>query len=261
MNLEDDILIERFLNGQLSEEENTSFLERMKSDAKFKDQVTLEKQLSESLNDDSWSFLEDANDPEVKEYEAILRSKESQHIKKSITEAQVAFSKSHESKKKNWLAYAAAAVITVLIVLNIFSNDEIDSQELYKNFLNKTDLLALVERSDYSNLSSAQEYFDKKNYKEAARILSLVVDSLNNANAYLYLAISQIELKEYSNAESTLGQLINSDLLDAEKGYWYKSLLYLKSDQTQKLKEELKTIISNSYYKKEEAKKLLSKLK
>ncbi|MFY0630214.1 MAG: hypothetical protein JXR05_07520 [Flavobacteriaceae bacterium] len=260
MNIEDDILIERFLNGQLSEEEQNSFLERMKNDVEFKEQVTLEKQLVESLNDDSWSFLEEDNNAEVKEYEAILRSKEVQEIKQSIAQAQDIYKQTETPKKKNWIGYAIAASVTILVAITIFSNKKKSPQELYASFLQKTDLLALIDRGSSTSLSSAQESFDNKEYEETIRLLSEVTDSIRNGNVYLYLAISQMELKEYSNAESTLGQLINSNLLDAQKGHWFKSLLYLKSNQTEKLKAELKIIISNSYYKKDDAKELLSKI-
>ena len=260
MNIEDDILIERFLNGQLSEEEQTFFLERMENDVEFKEQVTLEKQLVESLNDDSWSFLEEGDNSEVKEYESILRNKETQDIRQAISQAQDAYKKTQVPKKKNWLGYAIAASVTILVAIAIFTNKDKNPQELYASFLQKTDLLALIDRGDYTILSSAQESFDKKEYQETIRLLSQITDSTQNANVYLYLALSQMELNQYSDAESTLERLIKSDFLDAEKGYWYKSLLYLKSDQIEKLKAELKIIINNSYYKQDDAKELLSKL-
>lgn len=277
MSEEDDILIERFLNGELSEEEHRAFLERMESDADFKERVTLEKQLHESLDENSWSFLEEDDNPEVKELEAILKSEESQKIKRSIADAQadyqnsdennsgdaIAFKKPHSQKKKLWL-YVAAAAVLVFFVVNVFMLKPKSNEELFSKYIQKTDLFALVDRGYVDNdslLSQAQDYFNNKDYQEVADILSQIVDSSKNSNIYIYLAISQMELNEFDKAEETLNKLILSRLLDAQKAYWFKSLLYLKSDQVEKSKKELQIIIDSSYFKKKDAKKLLKKLK
>ncbi len=260
MSFEDDIFIERFIKNELSKEEETSFLERMETDASFKEKVDLEKQLFDSLNEDSWSFIEDDEYPEVKEYESLLKSKETQDIKNTISQVQSDYSKAQTNKKRNWFLYAAAAVIVVFFSVNLYTSSNESNQDLFAFYLQKTDLLALVDRSESNELSKAQEYFDTKEYAKASAILSQVVDTTENGNVYLYLALSQIALKEYDKAEATLNQFIKSNLLDAQKGYWYKSLLYLKSNQTEKSKKELKTIINNSYFKKEEAKALLKEI-
>lgn len=147
MNLEDDILIERFLRNELSKKEEESFLERMDSDALFQEQVLLEKQLFESLNDDSWSFLEENTD-EVKEYETILRSAEAQKIKEAISQVQKEHSTSTKKpQKKKWFMYSAAAAIALFFMINIY-NVKDSNQELFSFYLQETDLLALVNRGD-----------------------------------------------------------------------------------------------------------------
>ncbi|MEQ6123683.1 tetratricopeptide repeat protein [Pseudotenacibaculum sp. MALMAid0570] len=262
MSLEDDILIERFLNGELSKEERKSFLERVNSDVEFKEHVTLEKQLRESLDENSWSFLEEDDNPEVTEFEAIYKSEETQELKKTIAQAQDEYNKTSVPKRKNWLAYSAAASVLIFIAYNVFNLSPKSNDALFSSYLQGTDLLALVDRSDSINqLAKAQVFFDKKEYQKTIEILTQVVDTSKNGNVYLYLALSQIELQKYDEAEVTLNKLINSNLLDAQKGYWYKGLLYLKSDQTEKTKEELQIIIDSSYFKNKEAKKLIKKLK
>lgn len=277
MSTEDDILIERFLNDELSKKEHKAFLERMENDAEFKERVTLEKQLHESLDENSWSFLEEDDNPEVKEFEALLKSKESQKIKQSIAEAQADYQSSSKddtgdeialkkppSQKKNLWLYAAAAAVLIFFVVNVFMLKPKSNEELFSKYIQKTDLFALIDRGYVGNdslLSKAQGYFDNKEYQKAADILTQVVDSSKNSNIYIYLAISQIELNEFDKAEKTLNKLILSRLLDAQKAYWFKSLLYLKTDQVEKSKKELQIIIDSSYFKSKDAKKLLKKLK
>jgi len=261
MKLEDDILIERFLKNELSKEETQSFLDRLNVDADFKERVILERQLFDSLDENSWSFIEEKDLYEVNVYEAILTSSETKNIKKAIEEAQESYQNS-QKPSKNWLLYVAAAIIVVLFSTLIFNTKPQSNQDLFASYLQETNLLSLVDRGEYNSVFNiAQTSFDNKEYSKVVNTLSGVVDTVNSGNAYIYLAISQIEIKNYANAEQTLDKLINSDLLDSQKGYWYKGLLYLKSDQIEKSKKELKNIIQNSYYNFEKAKELLKEIR
>ena len=69
-----------------------------------------------------------------------------------------------------------------------------------------------------------------------------------------------MELNQFQEAEKTLNSLISSNLIDAEKGYWFKSLLYLKSNQIEKVKATLSLIIKNSYFNNKKARELLESL-
>lgn len=73
----------------------------------------------------------------------------------------------------------------------------------------------------------------------------------------IYKGLSEIELSKYLEAEKTFDSLINSDLIDAEKGYWFKSLLYLKNNKILKCKTLLNKIITESLFNKEKAELLL----
>jgi tetratricopeptide (TPR) repeat protein len=224
-------------------------------------QFLLEKQLMDSLNKNSWSFLENVNSSEVTEYEALFQSQETQQLKQSIKEAKESYSQS-QNPKKNWILYVAAAAVITLFSILIFDQSEKSNDELFASYLQKSDLMALVDRNGNDSIFAlAQMSFNNKKYDQVVELLSPILDSTKNSNVYLYLAISDIELGAFSQAEKILNKLITSDLLDSEKGYWYKSLLYLKSDQLKKSKRELQRIIDSSYYLNKEAKKLIKKLK
>jgi hypothetical protein len=260
MSSEDDILMNQFLRGELSQEEQQSFLKRLSSDTEFQKEFLYEKQFFDSLNKDSWSFLKDSNAPEVKAYETLLKSKETQQLKNAIKEAQEHYKKA-QNPKKNWILYVAAATVITLFSVLIFNGKEENPDELFASYIEKADLFSLVDRGGNDSIFSlAQSSYDTKKYRRVVELLFPTLDSTNNSNVYLYLAISDMELGEFSEAEEVLDKLIASDLLDSEKGYWFKSLLFLKAKQLEKSKRQLQLIIDSSYYKYKEAKKLIKKL-
>jgi hypothetical protein len=261
MSVEKDILIAQFLRGELSEQERQSFMDRLASDTEFREQFLLEKQLTDSLDEDSWSFFENANTAEIKEYEAIFRSKETQQLKQAIQKAQESYNQS-QKPKRNWILYVAAAAIITLFSVLLFNQSEESTDELFASYLQKSNLLALVNRNGNDSIFSlAQTSFDNKQYNRVVELLSPIADTTKNSNVYVYLAISDIELGAFSKAEKILNKLIASDLLDSQKGHWYKSLLYLKSNQLEKSKRELQLIIDSSFYQNDKAKNLIKKLK
>ncbi len=83
MSLEEDILIEKYLKNELSDNEKASFLEKVNTNPEFKAQFILEKQLFESLNEEDWSFIENPNKDEIEQYTAIYKSDDVKKVKKN----------------------------------------------------------------------------------------------------------------------------------------------------------------------------------
>lgn len=264
MNVEEDILIERFLKDELFEVEKNKVLERIKSDVFFKEKVFFEKQLFETLNDEYWSFAEKIDLNEVREFENIFKGDEAKKIKESISIAQKEF----KSKKKyniKFVYFAAASITILFTAYSLFFTVNSTPNELYTAFIQKNELYSNISRGEKNlnnDLISAEDYFRNKNYSKALPIfIKELSNDKNSAQLYLYTAISQLELNEIDAAVVTLNNLIKSDLIDGQKGYWYKSLLFVKTNQLNKAKLQLEFIVKNSYFKHKEAKELLSKLK
>jgi tetratricopeptide (TPR) repeat protein len=263
MNLEEDILIECFLRDELSETEKNDVLERMDSDVVFRQKILLEKQLFEALDDNSWSFAENIDSKEIKEYESLLRGKEATEIKEIISQANTSYQKKSNKKRFKKYLFSSAAVIALLVSLYTFMQESIHPADLYTSYISSTELPSIINRgNNYNELTKGQLLFEAKDYSEAVKIFSnaIEIDS-ENASSYIYLAVSQMELNQFTESNNTLDLLIKSNLIDAQKGYWYKSLLYLKSNQIEKSKVTLKTIIDNSYFNTEKAKELLKKVR
>ncbi len=259
MTLEEDILIEKFIKGLLDKKEKELFIEKMKTDDSFRKKVSLEEELINRLNEKSWHFIKNTNSDELKDIELFFKDKTNDNIKESISRA----SKNYHSKKnkKRFVFYFAAsiALLVSLFYYNLSSGSS--PYELYENYIDRENIPSLIDRNDNNPLSKAETLFNEKKYKEASIIFSKAINSKpTNSSIYLYLAISQIELQQYTLAEQTLNKLINSNLIDSEKGYWYKSLLFLKLNSIEQSKELLNLIVKNNYFNHNKAKILLNQL-
>ncbi len=262
MIMEDDILIDNYLKGLLSKNEEQSFLERLESDADFNEKFKLEEQLFNSLNEDSWSFSENKTS-EAEVYKMTLEEDDIQSLKKTLSEVNSQFnSESSKTNNRKILYYLAAASIIVLLVFQFFFNQTMSNLELYNNYVGLDDLPSFVSRSsEGDNLVEAQELFENKAYEDALVIFKSQMDiSDSKADVAIYKGLSEIELAMYNDAEQTFNGLINSHLLDAEKGYWYKALLFLKQDRVEDSKQVLNKIISENLYNNNEAEELLKQI-
>ena len=234
MNLEEDILIENYLKNTLSESDELDFIKRMSNDSGFKEKVTFEKQLLETLNENNWSFSENNPSNEVKDLEDVFKSDDVRKIKEAISIAHKEYVSNGKSNNK-FIYFAAASVAVLFSVYSLFFTVNQSPNELYAEYIKTNELYSNISRGEEAlldGLAPAELNFKKKNYDKALPVfIKELSKDENNASLYLYVTISQIELNQFSEAEETLNVLINSDLIDAEKGYWYKSLLFVKSNQ------------------------------
>ncbi len=263
MSLEDDILIEKYLNKSLSKEELTAFENRLLHDPSLQEQVNINKQLIDAINEDSWSFSSGHETEALKEYEDILNAPQLQNLKKTIDHIQDGDKETSKViRLSNWKRYAIAASIVAIGLFSYFMLQAPSNEELYTDYLQLETLPSLVSRSDDSQLlAQGQKAFEKGSYNDAITIFNEAFLTTKESGVYLYLGISKLQLSQFDSAEKTFDDLIASDLIDAEKGYWYKALLYLKQDNTERSKEVLNKIISGDLYNVEKAKQLLKKIK
>ncbi|CAL2076127.1 hypothetical protein [Tenacibaculum sp. 190524A02b] len=263
MNIEDDILVERFLKKELSVDEEKKFIERLKVDAGFKEFFLLEKQMYESLNQEDWSMVSKVNDVTLSKHKSLFENMG--QTKKAIKESEVLY-KSKQSivfKLFKFIPKVAALVLVVFAVKFFFVGTVINVEETYNNYLHFDELPKGVERGveeEKSNLDGGLYFKERKFEKALNSFDELIGKGKSTSTTYLYKAIAHIELAQYKKAEETLNTLIKSDFIDSEKGYWYKALLYVKMNELEKSKSLLKLIIEKSYYKNKEAKKLLEEL-
>lgn len=260
MKKEYDLLIQKYFDHLLSDQEAELFEKLLEENEEFRNQFFLELSISNSLDENAWSYIKNRNHKFVLEYQSLFQKKQNIELRKTLRKVQKEYNQKTKPKTKRFAYYSVAIIALIISTFFLFPNKP-SNEELYSQYLNNTELLSLVNRDDLNGiLSKSQTAFDNQNYDSVIQYLSPEIQKLNSSNAYIYLAISQMEENLESEAKTTLNQLISSDLLDAQKGYWYKSLLFLKFGRKEDLKNELQVIIKNNYFKKKEAKELLEKL-
>lgn len=263
MQFKDDILIENFLIKQLSKEEKTVFLKRLATDISFKEKFEFEKQLFEILNEEDWNFQSNTNSNEINAYLDVIRSDEIVNLKNQLKKENEIYKKNITKKTNPLFLYAVASIVLLFSVFYVLKLNKPSTETLYASYLEKTEFTSLITRGENTKeLSKAQVYFDNKDYKKALLIFEKLIQNkkLLSGSLYIYTGVSQMELNQFDKAEKTFDNLIQSDFLDAEKGYWFKALLYLKEKNIEKSKMLLNKIVINNWYQYEEAKKLLNEL-
>jgi len=261
MSIEEDILIEHFLRNQLSEKKRNDFLDKVANDQNFREKFLLEKQIFETLNEEEWSYASKIDTTEVEEYTTLYRNN-ADRIQQVIHKATLNHKRKNKTKRLVYFSAAVAALLAILINFYLQKN-QYTIDEIYVNY-STNELPSLVSRNSKEvdpDLAFAESNFKNKSYREALIYVNKLLEKdKDNSTLYVYKAISHMEIDEYSLAEASLDTLINSDLIDSEKGYWYKSLLYLKTKDVNKCRQILSVIIENSYFKNNEAEQLLKDL-
>ena len=240
-------LIEKFHNGELSNEELKEFESELQSNPEFKREFDLYREINDSI-------LED----DVIELRNRLNS-----IQRMST------SDSHNNRIRKlypnkW--YLAAAAITIVILIGTFLisiiSDSYSNEELFKKFYEPEDAV-LITRSGNSDsdldLIKALQQFEQQNYKEAIPLLKKID---NNVLSRFYLGIAYIETKNFSKAiKEFKGIIDHGDNLFIEQSEWYLGLCYLMNDEKDKAIKDFRKIIKDNSLYKPEAEEILNKIK
>lgn len=264
MSLDDDIIIDNYLRNLINEKEQLDFEKRLESDIDFRENFNLEKNLRASQNSEDWSFVK-KNTSESKDYKALLEEEDLKNLKKTLEKVSSEYNTKSSQGSIKWFYYLAAASIVLFLGFQFAFNQSVSNQDLYNDYVSLNELPSFATRGEENTLGiqliKGQEFFEAENYKASLAIFEPILNTTKtNASVFIYTGISQTELGEYKKAENTFNTLINSDLLDAEIGYWYKALLFLKTDRVDEAKTILNTIVSKSLYKQKKAKQLLKDL-
>lgn len=265
MKQQDFDLIQDFFREEITAENRAMVLERVKNDTDFRDAFFLEKQQFEHYNEADWSFMDNSDLEELNAYEALFKSEQTQRLKASIQEASAQYHKSDKKPSKKWLFYAAAAMLVLMFSVYSIIDSKDTPQQLFSMYFNPDELPGLAVRGANEDdiLLKAEQLFNEQKYAEAIPLLDQSIASMDKdlGAIYLYKGISHMEIEQFDTAETTFNSLIESDLLDAQKGHWYKALLYLKNDELEKAQNTLQEITTNNYYHKEKAAALFKALK
>ncbi len=261
--LEHDI-IERYLRKEMTPEEQTLFEKNIEEDPNLKEQIALYIALySVPENDDWFEFKGDSNI--VKKEASLFRSQETLAFSGRLKKFRDTTNPKQKKKIFNIQLLSTVAAV-IIIAIFIFYPKNYDPSSLFEEYHNWDELPSYVSKGD-SNSDTHKELellFRAKEYQNIITQSSTLDASVYELDqqAILFVGVAHIELNQYEKALKIFDSLLQSNSIDAHKGHWYKALTFLKQENKGKAIEVLEIISNNpTYYKHDEAKELLKKLK
>lgn len=264
MTQEESEQIGAFLRGDLTKAELEKFNARLESDGDFKRQFEIEQKLFLALGDTNWATTS-SSDPGFEQMYKAASSDEIKQLDQLLTQRRTG---SKEAKviplyKKPWFKWVAAIIVVGLVVSSLLLGGKQSPEELYASYLNLEEVPTLTVRgSDTIALNNKLEaLFASADYDGFLSVFENTGDGLEpNPTLLTYAGLAYLKTDRDKMALKSFDQLIASTFLDAQRGYWYKALVYLKMGQSEQAKTILQKIDSESLYKAESAREILEKL-
>ncbi len=262
MSEELDQLVHDYLHNKLSAEEKSSFEDRLKGDPELAEDVAIQQELLGVLGESEWSGEREFDGEEIGSLKSYFQSDESVQQANSIKKAAESYQRKMIFRKR--IRYSIAASFALLVVSAIlfilFLQPVTDDLNTYYSW---NELPTFVDRSVEGNqLTRMETHFKAGEFNEAYVVFqSITGNEKNNADVFIYGGICLLELERYQEAMEIFDQLLQTDLLDKEKAYWYKALLYLRMEEQEMAKAQLELILSEEeQFFFEEASELMTKL-
>ncbi|MDZ7740603.1 MAG: tetratricopeptide repeat protein [Bacteroidota bacterium] len=242
------ILIEKYLNDELSDDFLLSFKAEMKSNPALRKEIQLHKEINEALL----------------EKDTIKLRNELQSIHHEYARKRLAAKVISLFTQSSYVSGIAAAILITLVIGGILlfsSGQSASSDGIFSNYYKADDAIMMV-RSGTSpediDLKEALMAYHEKKYDNAIELLQ---NQNNNVLAKYYLGLSYLETDKLEDAIGTFQAIIDHKKnLFVEQAEWYLSLCYVKSSQEEKAKVLLNKISNSQSIYKEKAEKILKKI-
>ncbi|WP_459210672.1 tetratricopeptide repeat protein [Aquimarina rhabdastrellae] len=257
--------IEQYIKGEMNDADRIAFEALLANNDQLQEEVMLQKQYY-SLHQKDWSMLKDDPDnEELQQLKQKLRSSEYQHLSNTIKKAGADYI-SQQNKpstfKKYYHYFAYAAVIAIIFTIVITKqNPSLDTY--YHDYVEWNTLPSLIEKSqNENNFIKGELAFKREDYTTAITHFNTVTaDSKFYVFSLMYLGASYDKLDQNDKAIAAFNQLILTDSIEKSKGYWFKLLIHLKTNNKEKAVAVLHLITANkNNYKYTEALELLKKI-
>ena len=169
-------------------------------------------------------------------------------------------------KRKNLFWYAAASVIILMVAFSSLLNHRTyTNQQLYTSNYKPYTNGANISRSATNSadaMNSALKEIDSGNYSSALQLLgSASLSKTDGFSINFYSGVAYQGLGEYNNAIKSFNEVVkHGDNLLVEQSEWYIGLCYLRIEEREKAKVQLKSIVSRNGFYREQSSKLLKQL-
>lgn len=240
--------IERFNAGEMSETEKQWFEKEIDGNEELRNEVNLRKRTDEILkNQDVMALRNRLNAIEKKRNMVDTTTK--------------------RFRIPIYIRYAAVITVFVLIATltllpgKSLNNDEI-MKRYYKVYEPPTSQRSATAGVD-ADFTLALEFYNTHDYNKAAMLFSKVLESRpNDMQTILLKGVSNFEEKKYPEAKQSFGKVIDDkNNLYIDQAQWYLALCYINTNENEKAQRLLTVISKEDGIYKNDAKKIIRKLK
>ncbi len=250
-------LIEKFLQGKMSDEEREKFENRLNQDQSLKTMMTDMNLLVEGIK------MSAAQTTKEEKTERLKFFTEINDIEKHAFKSSAPVAKVVPMYQRPWMLSAAASVILLVSFTFYLIREQTPvNQKLYTAYFEPFDSpgSGLTRGNSVVTLKTeAYEAYDNGNYKLAALLFEQIIYKKDDAIAQICLGNSYLAQNDLDKAEKIFTEMLNkhSELFTQAK--WYLALTYLKENKMERVKAILWEISNSSTYG-EKAQKLLKEL-
>lgn len=244
-------IMDDYINNNLSQERKIIFDESMKRQD-FKDEVLLklsilkelQSEANKKLKEDILSFSEDTNSREIRDTEINTKEK---------------------SNPNKYLKYLVGLLLIVALGILLFwafnKNNQVDQlyAATYETYPAQEIQRGKIEQQNIDYIA-AMELYRNGDYEAALNGFKAL--DMNDQSLNLYIGVSQMELEQFSDAQSSLIKVKSStDVGIRQAAEWYETLILLKTGDETGFNSAVKNIIDDeSHLFNRKAKELQSKL-
>ncbi len=267
MKIDDSLIekLERYLMDSMNLEERTLFQKEINNSEDLQEFIEIYNQIDNFEDDSKWNMYR-GNNKKLKHAASLFNNKETLEFSQKLKDFKNNYSSKTPTKKLSWkniAMYSSVAASILFMFYTVFFQTQ-SLNDIYKqhNTWNELPSLSVKGETTANKKAKLEKLFLSKDYNATIKLAKKLIANSKNTepNILLYLGISQMEINKHKEAIKTFDVLINSNTIDNHKGYWYKAMVYLKTDDKINAKKVFQKIVANDYFKKKQASKILKKL-
>jgi tetratricopeptide (TPR) repeat protein len=239
--------IERYIAGEMNDEEKKWFQKELEVNEELRDEVNLRRQTDVILKNQNVISLR-------KKLSGIEKNREVNLPVRKV-------------KRPVALKYAALIATLVLIgSITFFTGKNLSNEDLITKFYKTYEPPATqrsVQSETNSDFSLAIDYYNAHDFEQAAIFFNKVLASNpGDMQSELLSGIANFEDKKYPEAKQSFIKVIDdNDNLFIESAKWYLALCYIKTNEKDKAIQQLKIINNEGGIYRSDAIKIIRKLK
>lgn len=238
-------LIDKYLNGELAEEERIAFEKRVEEDTDFAAEVKAQVKAEYAIRTEAKVSQKAALKAEYTRLEADG----------GLTPIKPFF-----QQPRYWVV-AVAAVILLLVAVRFLNTPKMNSDELFAAYMEPQPISFTRGDQDTGLINLATAYQTDSYVQAAALAKELLADPIHASSPKVWfsLAISQLMTDQPQAALVSLKRIDEGSAF-AEQAQWYEALALLKVDRAL-AQEKLAAIAESGHYMREKAGEILGEMK